>query len=72
MGCVPRGLIFQKSGNSFMTGRRRYREKEVFSQGIFRKNNRRAAVDVFIYVFVNQALQIGSEGVGEREENRTC
>lgn len=33
------------------------RKKEVFSQGILRKNNNHVAVDVFIYVFVNEATR---------------
>lgn len=55
-------INISKSGNSFMTGRgllRREGEKErnedVFSQGILRENTHRVAVDVFIYVFVNEA-----------------
>ncbi len=67
-------INISKSGNSFMTGSRCYRGiKEVFSQGMLRKNNNNhVAVDVFIYVFVNEAPRIGNGGVREREEKRTC
>lgn len=42
---MSRGLIFKKSGNSFMTGWTCYRGKsKCFSQGILRKNNNRDAV----------------------------
>lgn len=46
-------------------------KKDMFSQGILRKNNSRVAVDVFIYVFVNEALRIGNGGVNRAsgEEN---
>lgn len=55
-------INISKSGNSFMTGSGCYqggkkRKKEVFSQGIWRKNNNHVAVDVFIYVFVNEATR---------------
>lgn len=56
-------INISKSGNSFMTGSGCYqggkkkRKKEVFSQGILRKNNNHVAVDVFIYVFVNEATR---------------
>lgn len=43
------------------------KKKEVFSQGILRENNSHVAVDVFIYVFVNEAPRIADEGVRERE-----
>lgn len=57
-------INISKSGNSFMTGSRCNRgKKEVFSQGILRKNNNHVAVDVFIYVFVNEAPRIGNGGV---------
>lgn len=55
-------INISKSGNSFMTGwelippeRKKKENEEVFSQGILRENRQRVAVDVFIYVFVNEA-----------------
>lgn len=58
-------INISKSGNSFMTGGGCYqgrrkknksrKDRSVFSQGVSRKHNNRVAVDVFIYVFVNEA-----------------
>lgn len=65
-------INISKSGNSFMTGGGCYqgkkRKKEEFSQGILRKNNNHVAVDVFIYVFVNEATR---ESENESEKT-TC
>lgn len=60
-------INISKSGNSFMTGGGCYRgkerkKKEVSSRGILRKNNKHVAVDVFIYVFVNEAPRQGQQG----------
>lgn len=46
------------------------KKKEVFSQGILRKNNKHVAVDVFIYVFVNEAprkLATGESASGSQK-----
>ena len=75
--CV-KWINISKFGNSFMTGSGCYRgeqkkQKGVFSQGVWKKNNNHVAVDVFIYVFVNEAPQIGNEGATESgREKTTC
>lgn len=43
-----------------------------FAKHIEKEQQPCCLVDVFIYVFVNEVLRIGNEGVGERDETRTC